>query len=275
MNQKIYKLAVNYYIWHGEGDCDNKTGDLREALHIRADLLADGHIGAYILDSFDQEVDDHYLARLFVNVRLVSESVSDPDDEDAAGLYRVTLNDELMTKHQLRREELAEVALKVFDAHQGIEHLPDFEIEVVDAFGRVVNPDRLYDGFGGDEGDVERVGAPLTELREPKEVKSDIRKLLEEALVANQTLTAALSEVAGWLEGLGMDITYDRVLGTDNLDWVTAARYVADVALGLRVAYPDHATLSEWVGLHYGCNFDAESAEKRSEWAERYMHAHA
>lgn len=32
--------------------------------------------------------------------------------------------------------------------------------------------------------------------------------------------------------------------------------------------------VAEWVGLHYGRNFDAESSEKKMEWAERYAQAH-
>ncbi|WP_256441911.1 hypothetical protein [Cupriavidus sp. AcVe19-6a] len=41
------------------------------------------------------------------------------------------------------------------------------------------------------------------------------------------------------------------------------------------MAYPDNDTLAEWVGLHYSRNFDAEPAEKRTEWVDRYMEAHA
>lgn len=114
-------------------------------------------------------MDDDYVARLFVNVRLVSETVSNPEDEGAAGLYQVVFGDAVLQEQNLRREELAEIALRVFHAHQGIEELSDFEIEVVDAFGGVVAPDTEYDGFGKNDGDVEKVGEPLTGLRVSKE----------------------------------------------------------------------------------------------------------
>lgn len=37
----------------------------------------------------------------------------------------------------------------------------------------------------------------------------------------------------------------------------------------------DLDSVAEWVGLHYGRNFDAEPTEKRMEWLERYLEAHA
>lgn len=33
--------------------------------------------------------------------------------------------------------------------------------------------------------------------------------------------------------------------------------------------------VAEWVGLHYGRNFESETMAKRSEWLERYAEAHA
>lgn len=273
MNQRIYRSHVDYYVWHGEGQCDNKTNDLREALHIRTDLIADGHSAAYILDSRGDEVDEDYIARLFVNVRLVSDTVSDPDDVGAASLYLFVPSNAL-EDHGARREERAEVALKVFHAHQGIEELSDFEIEVVDAFGRVVEPDTEYAGFGPDDGDVEQIAEPLTELLAPTKTDGKEAAAMGNLRRANQTLATALSEVAACLDGLGVAITFDSVHG-DRVDWVTRARYVADVAMGRRTAYPDQQTLSEWVGLHYHRNFDAEPAEKRAEWADRYIEAHA
>lgn len=37
----------------------------------------------------------------------------------------------------------------------------------------------------------------------------------------------------------------------------------------------DIDAVAEWVGLHYKRNFDAEPAEKRYEWLQRYVEAHA
>lgn len=36
----------------------------------------------------------------------------------------------------------------------------------------------------------------------------------------------------------------------------------------------DMDDVAEWVGLHYGRNFDHESSAKRQEWVERYAQAH-
>ncbi|VVE17780.1 MULTISPECIES: hypothetical protein [Pandoraea] len=272
MNGKRFKTNIEYYVWHGEGECDNKTHDLREALHIRTDLIADGHKSVYITDNHDDEVDDNYIARLFVNVRLVSEKVGNSEDEGAAGLYKVNFGQAVQNDQTLCREELAEIALKVFHGHQGIEDLSDFEIEVVDVFGCAVEPGIDYEGFGEDDGDVEKITEPLTELHESKGPDSLLTKL-GNLRFANQSLTTALSEVAACLDGLGRAITFDSVHGNE-VDWVTRARYVVEVALGRRVAYPDIDTVGEWVGLHYHRNFDAEPIEKRAEWVGRYMESH-
>jgi hypothetical protein len=57
-------------------------------------------------------------------------------------------------------------------------------------------------------------------------------------------------------------------------DWITRARYVADVALGRRMAYPDIAVVAEWVALNFNRDLTAETVEKRGEWVNRYMSAH-
>lgn len=36
----------------------------------------------------------------------------------------------------------------------------------------------------------------------------------------------------------------------------------------------DIDTVAEWVGLHYGRNFEAESSQKKQEWADRFAEAH-
>ncbi|MBR8043488.1 hypothetical protein KDW40_19150 [Burkholderia cenocepacia] len=57
-----------------------------------------------------------------------------------------------------------------------------------------------------------------------------------------QRMRVALTEVAQCLDGLGGDITCERVIGS-NVDYVARARYVADVALGKRVEFPGEAQL--------------------------------
>ncbi len=37
----------------------------------------------------------------------------------------------------------------------------------------------------------------------------------------------------------------------------------------------DLDSVAEWVGLHYGRNFDHEPEEKRKEWIERYIESHS
>lgn len=40
---------VEYYVWHGEGECDNKTFNLEEARQWRDEFIAEG-VGSYITD---------------------------------------------------------------------------------------------------------------------------------------------------------------------------------------------------------------------------------
>lgn len=159
---KIYKTNETFYVWHGEGNCDNVTSDLRQALHIQVDLIADGHEPVCIRDREGTVVDDFYLRSLRVNVRQVSEVLADSDDDTLAGLYCVQFSAFLRERESLRKEELAEAARGIFHARQGIECLDDFEIEVIDAFGREVQPEGDFTDFSDDDGDVEKLGEPLT-----------------------------------------------------------------------------------------------------------------
>lgn len=61
---------------------------------------------------------------------------------------------------------------------------------------------------------------------------------------AVQDLRLALSEAQQCLDGLGGDITRDTVMG-DNIDYIARARYVVEVALGARVAFPEQTTVSK------------------------------
>lgn len=48
--------AKTFYVWHGEGQCDNSTPDLSEARRIARDLRAAGHEGVYIVDESEASV---------------------------------------------------------------------------------------------------------------------------------------------------------------------------------------------------------------------------
>jgi hypothetical protein len=159
---KIYKMNDTFYVWHGEGNCDNATSDLREALHIQVDLIADGHEPVSVRDHEGTAVDEFYLQKLWINVQQTSAESSYSDDDSLAGLYCVQFSTFLRERESLRKEELAEAALGIFHARQGIECRDDFEIEVIDAFGRVVDADRDFTDFSDDDGDVEKIGEPLT-----------------------------------------------------------------------------------------------------------------
>ena len=45
-------------------------------------------------------------------------------------------------------------------------------------------------------------------------------------------------------------------------------------ALCERYGIEDIDQVAEWVGLHYGCNFDKEPPAKRADWIQRYSEAH-
>ncbi|NMM01572.1 hypothetical protein HHL24_26995 [Paraburkholderia sp. RP-4-7] len=157
---KIYKANESFCVWHGAGNCDNTTSDLREALHIQADLIADGHEPVYILDQNDIVVDGPYRKRLRINVQQLTALLSSPGDEDLVGLYSVEFSQYLRDRKSLRQEKLAEAALNIFRARHGIEHGERFNIEVVDPFGRVIEADADFTDFC--EGAVEKMAEPLT-----------------------------------------------------------------------------------------------------------------
>lgn len=100
------------------------------------------------------------------------------------------------------------------------------------------------------------------------EIAVRLARLIQE----NERLRDALVEVVDQLDGLQEPVTL-ALFESDNIDYVSQAHYRAEVALGRRQAFPDYAEVAEWVGLHYGRNYDAESYEKRAEWCDRYMEA--
>lgn len=52
---------MDYYIWHDEGCCDNKTKDLAEARRIQAWLIAEGHSDVYIADADHRVIEATYV----------------------------------------------------------------------------------------------------------------------------------------------------------------------------------------------------------------------
>lgn len=72
------------------------------------------------------------------------------------------------------------------------------------------------------------IGTPvLADAKVPESNDAEVRRL-----------RAALTEVQQCLDGLGGEITRDRVIG-DNVDYVARARYVAEVALRDRDEFPE------------------------------------
>ncbi|MCA7889131.1 hypothetical protein QZM25_30795 [Burkholderia contaminans] len=272
MNRKQLKMPFSYSICHGEGNSDKQTDDLREALHIRTDLIADGQRPVYIVDSDGCTVDDEYTEQIFINVRLTGEAASHPDDRYVAGLYHVTFDSEVKAHDGVLREELAELALKIFDAHQGVERLPEFEIEVLDAFGGVLAPESDFEGFGPDYGRIQKIGEPLLQSEQLKTTVSLIAKL-GTARLENQALVSALTEVEACLDGLGVAESIDAI-GGDNVDWVTRARYLTAVALGRRKPYPERASVALWVRDRFSADFEAATPALREKWTQEYLALH-
>ncbi|MBK1901989.1 MULTISPECIES: hypothetical protein [Burkholderia cepacia complex] len=272
MNRKQFKMPFSYSVCHGEGTFDIQTEDLREALHIHTDLSADGHRSVYIVDSDGCRVDEEYTEQIFINVRLTGEAASHPDDRYVAGLYHVTFDSEVRAHGGVLRVELAELALKIFDAHQGIERLPEFEIEVLDAFGGVLTPESDFDDFGPDYGHVQKIGEALLQSSQLKTTESLITKL-GTARRESQALVSALTEVEACLDGLGVAESIDTIVG-DNVDWVTRARYLTAVALGRRKPYPERESVALWVGDRYSKDFEASTPELREKWTQEYIALH-
>lgn len=92
---------------------------------------------------------------LRVNVRQVPEELDDPEDAGAVGLYAVIFS---VDDHGLTDAKRASMALDIFHTRQGIECLDDFEIEVIDGRGNVIDPDPGHvDYSASDDGDVEKI----------------------------------------------------------------------------------------------------------------------
>ncbi|MEB0032887.1 hypothetical protein QN372_19235 [Undibacterium sp. RTI2.1] len=55
--QTLENEKTQYYVWHGEGQCDNKTDNLEEARRIKKEFLDEG-IAAYIADHENNTIGD-------------------------------------------------------------------------------------------------------------------------------------------------------------------------------------------------------------------------
>ncbi|ARL04373.1 hypothetical protein BOC44_21660 (plasmid) [Burkholderia pseudomallei] len=87
-------------------------------------------------------------------------SNTDPQDSDVAGIYAVIFG---VDDRQFPDAKRASMALDIFHAHQGIERLDDFEIEVIDEDGRIIEQDPGHvDYSSSDCGEVEKIsGTPV------------------------------------------------------------------------------------------------------------------
>ncbi|MCA8228230.1 hypothetical protein [Burkholderia vietnamiensis] len=110
---------------------------------------------------------------LRINVRQVSPN-PDPQDRDVEGIYAVIFG---VDDRQFPDAKRASMALDIFHAHQGIECLDDFEVEVIDEDGRVIeqDPDHV-DYSASDDGEVEKIsGKPVPEydLKKQRHLPAD------------------------------------------------------------------------------------------------------
>ncbi|WP_176331338.1 hypothetical protein [Burkholderia vietnamiensis] len=110
---------------------------------------------------------------LRINVRQVSPN-PDPQDRDVEGIYAVIFG---VDDRQFSDAKRASMALDIFHAHQGIECLDDFEVEVIDEDGRVIeqDPDHV-DYSASDDGEVEKIsGKPVPEydLKKQRHLPAD------------------------------------------------------------------------------------------------------
>ncbi|WP_181709823.1 hypothetical protein [Burkholderia sp. MBR-1] len=117
--------------------------------------------------------------------------------------------------------------------------------------------------------------AQWKQLENDQEAQSDqeFSARLGNIRLANASLRSALAEIAACLDGLGQEISF-RTIDGDNVDFVTRARYIAEVALGRRKAFPDIEVVKEWVKRNHQIDMDFQPS-KRGEWVERYMEAHS
>ncbi|WP_176331408.1 hypothetical protein [Burkholderia vietnamiensis] len=102
---------------------------------------------------------------LRINVRQVSPN-PDPQDRDVEGIYAVIFG---VDDRQFSDAKRASMALDIFHAHQGIECLDDFEIEVIDEDGRVIEQDPGHvDYSSSDCGEAEKISGRPVPAEDPQ-----------------------------------------------------------------------------------------------------------
>ncbi|TXI80932.1 MAG: hypothetical protein E6Q40_14240 [Cupriavidus sp.] len=87
---------------------------------------------------------------------------------------------------------------------------------------------------------------------------------LRELAAAAQTVTRDWPQV----------VTDEDMSGTDAVDWIGSLYRQVAQAQGMNTEQVDPDDVAEWVGLHYGKDYNAESNGAKAEWIRRYQEAH-
>lgn len=105
---------------------------------------------------------------LRINVRQIVSEPESREDEGLAGVYAVHFK--LEDIGAMTEQKRASIALDIFHRRQAIGCLDDFEIDVIDPDGKVVNQDERHEDYSySDGGDVEKVSDTPAQIegREP------------------------------------------------------------------------------------------------------------
>ncbi|MGY2488259.1 hypothetical protein [Cupriavidus sp. CP313] len=81
---------------------------------------------------------------------------------------------------------------------------------------------------------------------------------------------AAQTVVQDWPQVL----TDEEMNGGDAVDWIGRLYRMVCEIQGISVEPVDQDAVAEWVGLHYGKNYDAETGAAKAEWIRRYQESH-
>lgn len=93
---------------------------------------------------------------LRINVRQIADKLESPDDQGLEGVYSVEFTTEVVA---LSMQKRASIALDIFHAHQAIDCLEDFEIQVIDDAGMAIDEDDSHVAYSAsDAGGVSKMG---------------------------------------------------------------------------------------------------------------------
>jgi hypothetical protein len=135
--------------------------------HTRELAREDTRLGNYWewvvhqIEAGRQSVDEVIRAAMetiFVNVKQISTSLADPDDEGIAGLYVIAFGKNVLNAS---RGVLARIALDIFHSKHAIGCLEDFETVVVDGAGHFIDEDEGENGTYASFGTAEKVATPF------------------------------------------------------------------------------------------------------------------